>query len=37
MLKERPQESALTVMHFQHVKGYSFVLEKNFSFLLHIL
>ena len=38
MLKEElPQESALIIMLFQHVKGYSLVLEKNFSFLLYIL
>ena len=36
MLEERPHESALTIMHLQHVKGYSLVLEKNFRFLLHI-
>jgi hypothetical protein len=30
------QESALPIMHCQHVKGYSFVLE-NFSFLPHML
>ena len=35
MLKERPQESALAIMHFQHVKGYSLIPDKNFSFLPH--
>jgi len=30
------QESALTIMHCQHVKGYSLV-HSNFSFLQHIL
>jgi hypothetical protein len=38
MLKEKlSQESALIIMLFQHLKGYSLVLEKNFRFLLHIL
>jgi hypothetical protein len=34
---EHIQESAFTIKHFQHDKGYSLVLEENFSFLPHIL
>ena len=36
MLKENPQESALTIMHFQHAKGFPLVLS-NFSFLPDML